>query len=60
MARAIVNKLLHEPSVKLRAVGPEHEGNRLVGAAAELFGLENEQGAPGSSGPNVMVNGGKG
>jgi glutamyl-tRNA reductase len=60
MARAIVNKLLHEPTAKLRAVGPEHEGNRLVGAAAELFGLEGEQGAPGSSGPNVMANGGKG
>lgn len=60
MARAIVNKLLHEPTAKLRAVGPEHEGNRLVGAAAELFGLEGTQGAAGSSGPNVVATGSKG
>jgi glutamyl-tRNA reductase len=39
MGRAIVNKLLHEPTSRLRAVGPEGEGNRLAGAAAELFGL---------------------
>ncbi|MDY7225220.1 glutamyl-tRNA reductase [Hyalangium rubrum] len=42
MGRAIVNKLLHEPTAKLRAVGPEHESNRLAGAAAELFGLAEE------------------
>jgi len=60
MARAIVNKLLHEPTAKLRAVGPEHEGNRLAGAAAELFGLEESAGAPAKTGPNVLVQGGKG
>jgi glutamyl-tRNA reductase len=43
MGRAIVNKLLHEPTARLRAVGPEHESNRLAGAAAELFGLADEQ-----------------
>lgn len=52
MARAIVNKLLHEPTAKLRAVGPEHEGNRLAGAAAELFGLEDK--------PSGAATGGKG
>jgi len=65
MARAIVNKLLHEPTARLRMVGPEHEGNRLAGAAAELFGLEAEAPArPQGPGPNVVVNvvaqGGKG
>jgi glutamyl-tRNA reductase len=42
MGRAIVNKLLHEPTTRLRSVGAgaEHESNRLAGAAAELFGLE--------------------
>ena len=42
MGRAIVNKLLHEPTTRLRSVGTgaEHESNRLAGAAAELFGLE--------------------
>ncbi|WNG49047.1 glutamyl-tRNA reductase [Archangium minus] len=61
MARAIVNKLLHEPTARLRAVGPEHEGNRLAGAAAELFGLD-EAPTPGAgtASPNVVANGGKG
>jgi len=59
MARAIVNKLLHEPTARLRAVGPEHEGNRLAGAAAELFGLEEAPGSTGTAGPNVVANGGK-
>jgi glutamyl-tRNA reductase len=40
-------------------VGPEHEGNRLAGAAAELFGLE-EAPARTEVGPNVVVQGGKG
>ena len=59
MARAIVNKLLHEPTARLRAVGPEHEGNRLAGAAAELFGLD-ESTPPNKQGPNVLIQGGKG
>jgi glutamyl-tRNA reductase len=43
MGRAIVNKLLHEPTARLRAVGSEkEESNRLAGAAAELFGLGEE------------------
>jgi glutamyl-tRNA reductase len=40
MALAIVNKLLHLPTAKLRQLAAEEGGNRLVGAAAELFGLE--------------------
>ncbi|MGQ0504282.1 MAG: glutamyl-tRNA reductase [Myxococcaceae bacterium] len=39
MASAIVNKILHPPTAKLRAVGAEDDANRLAGAAAELFGL---------------------
>lgn len=42
MAMAIVNKLLHQPTAKLRAVNPAEEGGRLAEAAAELFGLEPE------------------
>jgi glutamyl-tRNA reductase len=42
MGRAIVNKLLHEPTSRLRAVGATDEGNVLAGAAAELFGLTDE------------------
>ena len=64
MARAIVNKLLHEPTARLRMVGPEHEGNRLAGAAAELFGLEEQSSRASGAGPNVVINvvaqGGKG
>jgi glutamyl-tRNA reductase len=59
MGRAIVNKLLHEPTSRLRAVGPEHEGNRLAGAAAELFGLDDTSSQTRVAGPNVVVNGGK-
>ena len=40
MALAIVNKLLHQPTAKLRAVGLDEGRNHLVGAAAELFGLD--------------------
>jgi glutamyl-tRNA reductase len=63
MGRAIVNKLLHEPTAKLRAVGPEkEEGNRLAGAAAELFGLIDEPApsvAEPESIPAAVANGGK-
>lgn len=49
MANAIVNKLLHQPTVKLRAGGAQEDGGRLAGAAAELFGLgEEAQAAPGA------------
>ncbi len=36
MGTAIVNKLLHQPTARLRELGAEE---RLAGAAAELFGL---------------------
>lgn len=40
MGRAIVNKLLHEPTSRLRAVSDDEAANqRLSGAAAELFGF---------------------
>jgi glutamyl-tRNA reductase len=39
MGRAIVNKLLHGPTARLRMAGPLPDDNRLAGAAAELFGL---------------------
>jgi glutamyl-tRNA reductase len=39
MARAIINKLLHEPTARLRAVGTEREDALLAHTTAELFGL---------------------
>ncbi len=39
MATAIVNKLLHHPTARLRAEGDE-PSRRLAGAAEELFGLD--------------------
>jgi glutamyl-tRNA reductase len=42
MALAIVNKLLHQPTAKLRAKGGVEGKNSLAEAAAELFGLEEE------------------
>ena len=43
MATAIVNKLLHAPTARLRAEAGE---GPLGEAAAELFGLEEQQGEP--------------
>ena len=40
MGMAIVNKMLHQPTVRLRATGGGAEGERLADAASELFGLE--------------------
>jgi glutamyl-tRNA reductase len=45
MGRAIVNKLLHEPTARIRAAGDDEpdEMQRLAGAVAELFGLDEEE-----------------
>ncbi|MGA9526307.1 MAG: glutamyl-tRNA reductase [Myxococcaceae bacterium] len=44
MGMAIVNKLLHAPTMRLRNVAQQEDGVRLADAAAELFGLtESEQ-----------------
>jgi glutamyl-tRNA reductase len=42
MARAIVNKLLHGPTARLKEAASSGD-TTLPGAAAELFGIENEQ-----------------
>ena len=42
MAVAIVNKLLHQPTVRLRAAAADSTANHLLDAAAELFGLDEE------------------
>jgi glutamyl-tRNA reductase len=60
MGRAIVNKLLHEPTTRLRMVGAEHEGNRLAGAAAELFGLEDSVPPAANAPESAVATGGKG
>ncbi len=40
MALAIINKLLHEPTARLRELGSDAGPSRLADAAAELFGLQ--------------------
>ena len=40
MALAIINKLLHEPTARLRELGSDPGPSRLADAAAELFGLQ--------------------
>jgi len=40
MARAIVNKLLHEPTARLRTLEAGQDGERIAGVVASLFGLE--------------------
>jgi glutamyl-tRNA reductase len=39
MGHAIINKLLHEPTARLRAASTEHEDDPLARTVAELFGL---------------------
>jgi glutamyl-tRNA reductase len=46
MAQAIVNKLLHGPTTRLKEAASSGDG-ALAGAAAELFGIEAEPPAPG-------------
>ncbi|HEY8211024.1 MAG TPA: glutamyl-tRNA reductase [Myxococcaceae bacterium] len=48
MGMAIVNKLLHQPTAKLRSLDPSGAPSPLAGAAAELFGLE--EGPPKAAG----------
>ncbi len=58
MARAIVNKLLHGPTARLKEAAASGDST-LPGAAAELFGIENEPPArrdePGTSGAEVVA-----
>ncbi len=42
MAQAIVNKLLHRPTARLKEAASSGDGT-LAGAAAELFGIEGEE-----------------
>ncbi len=43
MGMAIVNKLLHAPTMRLRTLGEADDGIRLADAAAELFGLSEQE-----------------
>jgi glutamyl-tRNA reductase len=45
MAQAIVNKLLHGPTARLKEAAASGDST-LPGAAAELFGIDNEPAAP--------------
>jgi glutamyl-tRNA reductase len=51
MASAIVNKLLHGPTARLR----EEQGGPLADAAAQLFGLDDAPGAEGPEAPSADV-----
>jgi glutamyl-tRNA reductase len=61
MGMAIMNKLLHGPTMRLRTVGGAEEGERLAEAAAELFGLDGqqEQNAPAPPVLQVVASGGQ-
>jgi glutamyl-tRNA reductase len=50
MAKAIVNKLLHGPTARLKEAASSGDGT-LAGAAAELFGIEGDAPAPGKEQP---------
>lgn len=42
LSAAIVNKLLHEPTIRIKEQARSPEGHRFVAAAAQLFGVEHE------------------
>src|SRR5690606_34378877 len=44
MAVAIINKVLHQPTMRLRAAAGGQDANHLIDAAAELFGLDEDLG----------------
>ena len=44
MARAIVNKLMHAPTERLKRAAA-HGDRALPGVAADLFGIDDENGA---------------
>ena len=53
MARALVNKVLHEPTVTLReASGSAHQGP-MVAAVRSLFGLSEREEPEGSAGQHT-------
>ncbi len=57
MGLAIVNKILHQPTMRLRAVGEAQATERLADAAAELFGLDETTASPlGTRVPEVARN----
>ncbi len=57
MGLAIVNKILHQPTMRLRAVGEAEAAVRLADAAAELFGLD-EGATPAGTVPVPEASGG--
>ncbi len=51
LANAVISKLLHEPSTRLRRAAAEsNEGDRLIAAAVEMFDLQWD-GAPPAARP---------
>jgi glutamyl-tRNA reductase len=53
MARAIVNKLLHGPTARLKEAASNGDSS-LPGAAAQLFGIEGEGAAPAEDRPDPV------
>jgi glutamyl-tRNA reductase len=49
LANAIVSKLLHHPSTRLRRAGTAPGGDRLMAAAVEIFGLPTDAAPPPAS-----------
>lgn len=50
MAHALINKILHEPTLSLRQAGGVEHGDQLVAAVRDLFNLEEEEPTPSADG----------
>ncbi|MDQ6718157.1 MAG: glutamyl-tRNA reductase [Gemmatimonadota bacterium] len=56
LSRALMNKFLHEPSVRLRAAAANGRGLGVVDAARYLFALENSASVSNTSDPDKETN----
>ena len=51
IARAVMSRLLHEPTIRLRSLGEDH-GHASLELVRELFGLREDPGEGGAGGPH--------
>jgi glutamyl-tRNA reductase len=54
-SRSLMNKFLHEPSVRLKAAAANGRGLAVVDAARYLFALENKSGSDAEQGENTDI-----
>jgi glutamyl-tRNA reductase len=59
LARSLVQKILHRPTVALKAAADRGEAARFAALYREIFGLTAEEGGAEAAGPQRLIRGGK-